>query len=87
MSNRAIGFLTVNGKKVAILEGDTIGACLMRAGILTFRKSYIGEPRGIFCSIGICHGCLVMVDGVPNVPACITKAEPGAVICINGAGK
>jgi predicted molibdopterin-dependent oxidoreductase YjgC len=76
----AIETLVFDDHEVAIQNGDTIGACLMRAGILTIRHSKFGEPRGMYCAIGVCNECLVTVDGVHNVRACVTKARPGAVV-------
>ena len=73
--------------KIEIIEGDTIGSCLMRAGVVTLRKSFTGEPRGLYCVIGICSDCIVSVNGVHNVCACVTKAEPGAVVDLNEVGK
>ncbi|WP_418606078.1 (2Fe-2S)-binding protein [Georgenia sp. SUBG003] len=39
-----------------------------------------GRPRGIFCGIGICHDCLVTVDGVPNQRACLVPLRSGMVL-------
>jgi predicted molibdopterin-dependent oxidoreductase YjgC len=27
--------------------------------------------------MGVCHGCLVTVNGIPNVRACVTEVKPG----------
>ena len=35
-----------------------------------------GKPRGLFCGIGVCYDCLVVVDGRANVRACMTRAVP-----------
>ena len=59
--------MRVDGQLVAIETGDSIAAALMRAGLVTLRRSRTGEPRGLFCGIGICNECLVTVDGEPNV--------------------
>lgn len=36
-----------------------------------------GEPRGPFCLMGVCHECLVEIDGRPNQQACLTSVRPG----------
>ena len=36
-----------------------------------------GEPRGIFCGMGVCFDCLVVVDGVTNTRACAAWAREG----------
>jgi predicted molibdopterin-dependent oxidoreductase YjgC len=74
----ALGTITVNGRKLDIFHGDTLGACMMRGSVLTTRRSRTGQLRGLYCAIGVCNDCLVSVNGVGNVRACITAAEPGA---------
>ena len=74
---RNAGTLTVDGEAIAFVAGDTLAACLMRSGRLATRRSRLGDLRGIFCGIGICNDCLLAVDGVPNVRACVTVARDG----------
>jgi len=69
--------LLFDDAEVGILPGDTIAATLMRAGILSLRRSRLGTPRGLYCGIGICHECLVDVGGEGRVRACLTDARPG----------
>jgi aerobic-type carbon monoxide dehydrogenase small subunit (CoxS/CutS family) len=75
-----IGQVVVDDQQVDILEGDTLGSCLMRAEVLAMRRSRSGQLRGLYCAIGVCHDCLVTVDGVPNVRACMTLALPKAKV-------
>ncbi len=71
--------LRFDGAKVPIEDGDTIASALHRAGILELGRSLkYHRPRGLYCNAGSCAGCLVAVDGIPNVPACMTDATPGA---------
>ena len=44
------------------------------------RTTPTGEPRGIFCGMGVCFDCLVVVDGIPNTRACVTWAREGMVV-------
>jgi hypothetical protein len=53
---------------------------LLRAGLRAFRRSRSGEPRGLYCAIGVCNECLVMLEDAINVRACVTPARPGARI-------
>jgi predicted molibdopterin-dependent oxidoreductase YjgC len=78
--------LLVDGQPLAIKDGDTIAATVMRGGRSVFRRSQSGEPRGLFCGIGICNECLVTVDGQPNVRACIASARDGAVVATGPGG-
>ena len=38
------------------------------------------KPRGIFCAIGRCTDCVMIVNGVPNVRTCVTPLEEGMKI-------
>ena len=79
-SDRILGHLMFEGRQLPIRDNESIAACLLRAGVVILRQTRSGEPRGVFCGIGICNDCLVTVDGVPNVRACMTIARPGTVI-------
>jgi aerobic-type carbon monoxide dehydrogenase small subunit (CoxS/CutS family) len=39
-----------------------------------------GDARGGYCMIGRCTDCLVVVDGLPNVPACRTPVSAGQAV-------
>ena len=72
---------TYNGKKIKAYEGETIAASLYAAGIRVLKASSKYErPRGLFCAIGNCSSCHMVVDGVPNVKTCITKVKQGMVV-------
>lgn len=38
------------------------------------------QPRGIFCGIGRCNDCKMVVDGVPNTRTCVTPVREGMVV-------
>lgn len=62
-----------NGRPIEALEGEPIASALMNAGIRAFRTTARRhEPRGIFCAIGRCTDCMMIVDGVPNTRTCVT---------------
>ena len=70
--------IVVNGKPVKAFEGETIGAALAAAGIRELRHApQHKDPRGLYCCMGSCHGCLVTVGGQPNVRSCVTLVKPG----------
>jgi hypothetical protein len=67
-----------DGRQIAFRPGQSIGAALTAAGIRSWRSTRrAGRPRGLFCGIGVCFDCLVVVNGRPNERACIRLAEPG----------
>ncbi|MCF7938596.1 MAG: (2Fe-2S)-binding protein [Spirochaetales bacterium] len=73
--------IEINGQRVLAYEGETIAAVLMAVGKHIFRRTRIDDhPRGLFCGIGLCHECLVVIDGQPNVQACQTLAFPGCKV-------
>ena len=70
--------LTVDGEPFLAYEGETIAAALLAAGRRVLRHAEPkGDPRGIFCGIGVCFDCLVRVDGTRNVRACLTPVRDG----------
>ncbi|QNP69199.1 (2Fe-2S)-binding protein [Streptomyces roseirectus] len=71
--------LTFDGRPIEALPGQTVAAALWTAGEMSWRTTRgSGTSRGVFCGIGVCHDCLVTVDGRPNLRACLVPAEPGA---------
>ncbi|RLG55066.1 MAG: hypothetical protein DRN99_03745 [Thermoproteota archaeon] len=79
---------TFNGREIRAEPGDTIASALAKAGILELGRSLkLGKPRGVFCCSGYCFRCLVTVDGVPNVRACITPVRDGMVVTSQGGSR
>lgn len=75
--------LTVDGEPLPAYEGETIAAALLAAGRRIFRHRVAGgDPRGIFCGIGMCFDCLVTVDGTRIVRACVTPVRDGMQVTI-----
>ena len=65
------------GREIAALEGETVAAALSAAGILTFRHTASGAPRGLHCGMGACFDCVVTVDGRIGRRACLEKVAEG----------
>lgn len=80
---------TFDGRPLTGLAGQPIAAALLDNGISVFRHTpKNGQPRSLFCGIGQCSDCMVIVDGRPNVRACITPLEEGmAIETQKGLGK
>ncbi len=69
---------TFDGREVRAHLGETIAAALAAAGITAYRRSIkLHRERGFFCGIGRCASCSVVVDGVPDVRACVTPVRAG----------
>jgi len=72
--------ITVDGDPLSAYMGETIAGALLAAGRKAWRRTLHGQPRGVFCGIGLCFDCLVTVNGTPNVRACVTPVAAGMVV-------
>jgi len=73
--------LTVDGSPVEAFEGEPIAVALMASGHRVFRyTTKQKDPRGVFCALGRCTDCVMIVDGQANVRTCVTPARDGMVI-------
>lgn len=70
-----------DGREIEAYEGETIAAALHAAGVRALSHTKQGSPRGLFCAIGKCSSCLMTVDGIPNVRACVTPVREGMEVC------
>lgn len=69
---------TLDGKEIEGYEGEPIAVALRAAGIMTHRHTAkLNKPRGIFCAIGRCTDCVMVVNGKPNVRTCVTPLSEG----------
>ncbi|WP_041274554.1 (2Fe-2S)-binding protein [Desulforamulus reducens] len=72
---------TYNGNELEGYEGETIAAALHAAGVRIMRESgHLHRPRGLFCNIGNCSSCLMVVNGEPNVRVCVERLREGMVV-------
>lgn len=67
-----------DGKEIEGYEGEPIAAALKAAGVMVHRyTAKQHKPRGIFCAIGRCTDCVMVVDGKPNIRTCVTPLKAG----------
>ena len=67
-----------NGQEIEGYTNETIVSALHAAGIKELAKSpELHRPRGLFCAIGNCSSCLMVVDGQPNIRVCVVKVKAG----------
>jgi len=70
-----------NGSSMTGYEGEPIMTALRAAGIKVHRYTLRDHrPRGVFCAIGRCTDCVMVVNGTPNVRTCVTPLEEGMTI-------
>ena len=69
---------TYDGVEMEGYEGEPIAMALKAAGVEVHRfTAKRHDPRGIFCAIGRCTDCVMVVDGKPNVRTCMTPLVAG----------
>jgi D-hydroxyproline dehydrogenase subunit gamma len=67
----------LEGRPVQAHLGETVATVLLAEGHHAMRTTVLGSPRGVFCGMGVCFDCLVVVDGLPNTRACMTFVVEG----------
>ena len=79
--------IRVDGDPVEAVEGETLLAAIMVSRGWAIRRTEVeGEPRGMFCGMGVCQECLVRLEGSGVVRACMTLVEEGMVVKTLGEG-
>lgn len=70
-----------DGRPMQGYEREPIAVALKAAGVMVHRhtKKY-DRPRGVFCAIGRCTDCVMVVNGKPNVRTCVTPLEEGMTV-------
>ncbi|HHC19505.1 MAG TPA: FAD-dependent oxidoreductase [Euryarchaeota archaeon] len=67
-----------DGKEFEGYESEPIAVALYANNVKKLSTSAIlGRPRGLFCAIGKCASCRVVVNGIPNVRACQEPVREG----------
>jgi hypothetical protein len=69
--------LLLDGNPARAYAGETVAAVLIAEEGLRTRRTAGGAARGVYCGMGVCFDCLVVVDGVPNTRACMTLVAKG----------
>lgn len=77
--------VTVDGHAVVVPQGATVAAALAVASADAThvgatrgaRVSVRGEPRTMFCGMGVCQECRVTIDGRAHRLACQTLCREG----------
>ncbi|MFC3712814.1 FAD-dependent oxidoreductase [Sphingoaurantiacus capsulatus] len=65
-----------DGQAVEAWPGESLAAALTSAGVFSMREARDGSRRGLFCGMGVCGECSVIVDGVQR-RSCLEPAQPG----------
>jgi len=74
------------GRPYSARDGESLLSVLARDRIpLLHRSIQYHRPQGPFCGVGHCTGCLVRVNGRPNVRACRYEPGPGDSVTTENA--
>ena len=69
------------GRPLQGYDNEPLAVALLAAGVGIFgRSTKYRRPRGPVCLRGHCSGCLMRVNGVPNVRTCETPCRSGMVV-------
>ena len=72
---------TFEGQKITARAGESIASALQNVGIKALRRTHrLRQSRGIFCGIGRCTDCVMIVDGHPNIRTCVTEVREGMIV-------
>lgn len=68
----------LDGRAIPARAGETIAACLLRAGVTHFRTTPVSGARRLpYCMIGHCFDCLIEIDGIGSRQACLSQVVTG----------
>lgn len=76
---------TLDGEPATGREGDTVAAALLALGRKAFRRTAVsGAERGPWCLMGVCHDCVVTVDGKGSTQSCLVPLRAGMAVETGG---
>ena len=76
-----------DGAPLEAARGLTIAGALLANGIVSWRWTGDGRPRGMFCGAGICFDCLVDVGERRAVRACLVRLRDGDEVRTSASGR
>ena len=74
--------IELDGESVAVPEGITVAAAVLGHGDGHHCRCSVigGEKRAPYCLIGVCHECLMEIDGKPYQQACLITVKEGMTV-------
>lgn len=72
--------MTVDGQPYQAFLGETVAAALMAADQVEFRSTPNGSARGLYCGMGVCFDCVMIVDSIPNTRTCMAWVADGMTV-------
>ncbi|MCL9780730.1 (2Fe-2S)-binding protein [Vibrio sp. S4M6] len=72
--------VNIDGREVEALSGESVISTLTANGFRKLMKNDLGTASGSYCAMGVCHCCMVEIDGRQKMRACQTIIQPGMTI-------
>jgi predicted molibdopterin-dependent oxidoreductase YjgC len=73
--------LLFEGRPITAPAGISVAAALLMNGVTSCRDTPVSaSPRAPYCMMGVCFDCLVEIDGIPALQACLTAVNDGMVV-------
>ncbi|MGE7957314.1 cyanide-forming glycine dehydrogenase subunit HcnA [Pseudomonas sp. NPDC089530] len=69
--------ISLNGQPVTAAIGETVLSVIQSLGLRQVARNDHGQLAGAYCGMGVCHCCLVQIDGRHKRRACQTQVRPG----------
>lgn len=70
--------IIVDGTPAPAFLGESVATTMLAADRMRLRDTpKHGAPRGVFCAMGVCFDCLVSIDGISGIRACMTPVRDG----------
>lgn len=69
--------IQINGQPVSAAIGETVLTVIQSLGMRQVARNDHDQVSGAYCGMGVCHCCLVKIDGRHKRRACQTLVRPG----------
>lgn len=68
----------VDGVTVSVPDTLSVAAAVLQVhGWQGYRRHHDGSSRAPLCLMGVCHECLITIDGQPNRQGCLVPVAEG----------
>ncbi|WP_347905735.1 cyanide-forming glycine dehydrogenase subunit HcnA [Pseudomonas purpurea] len=69
--------IQINGQPVSAAIGETVLTVIQSLGMRQVARNDHDQVSGAYCGMGVCHCCLVKINGRHKRRACQTLVRPG----------
>lgn len=89
LEERSDGFtIEIDGQPAVAFPGESVAAVLLRQAEPWARTTAISSSRrSPYCMMGVCFDCLLEIDGMRSVQACLATVRQGMVVKRQAGGR